>query len=99
MKNLITQITEKYKFKVGKSTIIKGFSSTLTLKKFYLDIEETEKIEQIRVIIHELHEKNKPIKNLFRLSVHNILESDEPQDLFIFSTFKKIDDFLTAILS
>jgi hypothetical protein len=35
---------------------------------------------------------------MFRLSIVNSEENDEPHDLFTFTTFEKLDNFLTAIL-
>lgn len=98
MKTLIEQIQEKYDFITDKSIKIKGHSSTITLRKYFFEIEETETIEPLRINIQELHENNQPIKNLFRLSIVNCAENDEPHDLFIFSTFNKLDRFLSGLL-
>ena len=98
MKTLIQEIQEKYDFISDKSTKIKGYSSTMTLRKYFFEIKETETTEPLTINIQELHENNQSIKNLFRLSILNSAENDEPHDLFIFTTFNKLDRFLTAIL-
>lgn len=98
MKTLIQEIQEKYDFVALEPTKLVGNSSTIVLEKYIFEIEETETIEPLRIEIKECHENNKPIENFFRLSIVNYAENDEPHDLFQFTTFDKLDRFLTAIL-
>jgi hypothetical protein len=98
MKTLIQEIQEKYYFIALEPIKLVGYSSTIVLDRYILEIEETDNIEPLRIEIKECHEKNKPIKNFFRLSIVNFTENDIPYDLFTFRTFDKLDRFLTAIL-
>lgn len=98
MKTLIQEIQEKYDFVALEPTKLVGHSSTIVLEKYIFEIEETEIIEPLIIEIKECHENNKPIENFFRLSIVNCAENDEPHDLFQFTTFDKLDRFLTAIL-
>lgn len=99
MKTLIQKIQEKYDFIELKTTIIPGHSSQIVLRNYIFEIEETETIEPLRIELSEVHEENKPVENCFRLSILNCAENeDEIHDLFIFTTFEKIDKFITAIL-
>ena len=98
MKTLIQEIQEKYDFIALEPTKLVGYSSTIVLEKYIFEIEETKTIEPLRIEIKECHENNKPIENFFRLSIVNCSENDEPHDLFTFTSFDKLDKFLTAIL-
>jgi len=98
MKTLIQEIQEKYDFISFEPTIIKGFSSTLILEKYIFEIEETNDIEPLRIEIKEMHLDGKTLQNCFRLSIVNCAENDEPHNLFDFTTFDKIDKFITSIL-
>lgn len=98
MKNLIDQIKEKYDFVEHQPTILKGHSNSIILKNYIFENEETETIEPLRIELHECYQNNKPIENFFRLSIVNCAENDEPHDLFTFTTFDKLDRFLSAIL-
>jgi len=95
---LIEQIQEKYDFIADEPTKIVGHSNTITLQKYFFEIEETETIEPLRLEIKECHENNKPLENFFRLSIVNCGEEDYPHDLFTFTTFDKLDQFISAIL-
>ena len=99
MKTLIEQIKEKYGFVSQEPTKIVGHSNTIVLQRYIFEIEESETIEPLRIEIKECHENNKPIQNFFRLSIVNIAENDEPNDLFTFKTFDKLDRFISSILS
>ena len=98
MKNLIEEIKEKYDFVIQEPTKLVGHSNTIVLQNYIFEIEETDVIEPLRIEIKECHENNKPIENFFRLSIVNCAENDEPHDLFTFTTFEKLDRFLSAIL-
>ena len=95
---LIDQIKEKYDFVAEEPTTLKGHSNTIVLENYIFEIEETETIEPLRIELHECHENNKPMENFFRLSIVNCAENDEPHDLFTFTTFDKLDRFISAIL-
>ena len=95
---LIDQIKEKYDFVAQEPTKLVGHSSKIILEHYIFEIEENETLEPLRIEIKECHENNKTLENFFRLSIVNCAENDEPHDLFTFTTFEKLDRFLSAIL-
>lgn len=95
MQTLLEEIKQRFDFQFLDKIVIPGHSTVLLLNKYFFEIEETEDIEPIRIIISEIHNgKGVVIENCFRLSIVNCAENDEPHDLFTFYTFGKLHRFV-----
>lgn len=70
MKPLIERIQEVYPFKPLPSVELKGHSSTIVIKKWiYIPDEENNHCDEMKIILSEMHEKNKTLENELRLSI------------------------------
>lgn len=97
MSTLIKQLQKKYDFIKVDNTVLKGYSSSIILENYVLEIEETDELEPLRIDLNQTHEKNNPC-DFFKVSVLNLGMSDEPYELFITDKYSKVDNFISAIL-
>lgn len=98
MSNLIENLKQKYDFIREEDTVLKGYSSNIVLENYFFEIEETDVIEPLRIILNQCHENNKPKYNYFKVSLVNCGTDDEPQELFWTDNYSKIVNFISSIL-
>lgn len=97
MSTFIEKLQQKFDFFEIEETILKGHSTTIVLKNYAFETEETDVLEPLRIELNQVHKKNIPI-DLFKVSIINCGTDDEPQDLFWTNSFDKINNLISAII-